>query len=154
MLIDIVIEQGRNHIVCCCYGMEISRKMQVYLLHRQHLCISAPGSTTLHTETRTERRLTQCEHGFLSYLCQSQCQSNRDRCLTNACLCWSDSRYEYKVAFLYSLLINRSVWYLSDIFTIRLQRILTDSYLCRHILDGEQFCFMRNLYVGFHDYGF
>ena len=45
VLIDIVIEEGCNHVVSRGDGMEVASEVEVDVLHRQHLRVSAAGST-------------------------------------------------------------------------------------------------------------
>ncbi len=68
MLIDVIVEQSRNHVMRTRYGVKIARKVKVYLLHRKNLCITATRSAALHSEARTERRLAQCHDCFLANL--------------------------------------------------------------------------------------
>ena len=68
ILIHIVIQQSRNHIMGRSNGMEVTGKVQVDFLHRKNLSISTSGCSTFHTETRTQRRLTQCTNCFFANL--------------------------------------------------------------------------------------
>ena len=54
MLIEIVVEQGANHVVGRGDGVEIAREVQVDALHWQHLCVSAACCSALHAEARTQ----------------------------------------------------------------------------------------------------
>ena len=53
MLVKIIVEQGRYHVVGRGDGVKVARKVQVDLLHGQHLCISAACRPALHAEART-----------------------------------------------------------------------------------------------------
>jgi hypothetical protein len=53
MLVQVIVEQSGNHVVCGGNGVKVARKVQVYLLHGQHLGISSTGSTAFHAEART-----------------------------------------------------------------------------------------------------
>ena len=63
MLIEVVVEQGGNHVVGGSDGVEVTSEMEVDLLHGQHLSVSASGSSALHAEAGAKRRLAQ------SYAC-------------------------------------------------------------------------------------
>ena len=54
MLIEIVVEQGANHVVGRGDGVEIAREVQVDALHWQHLCVAAACCSALHAEARTQ----------------------------------------------------------------------------------------------------
>ena len=54
VLVDIVVQQSRNHVVSRSDGMEVTGEMQVDLVHREHLSISSSGSSSLHSEARAE----------------------------------------------------------------------------------------------------
>ena len=54
MLVDVVVQQGRNHVVSRGDGVEVTSKVEINLLHRQYLCITAASSTALDTKARTE----------------------------------------------------------------------------------------------------
>ena len=70
VLIDIVVEQRRDHIVSRCDGMEVASEVQIDVLHRQHLAISATCCATLHAEARTQRWFAQGCHSLLADLAQ------------------------------------------------------------------------------------
>ena len=52
ILIQVIVEQRGNHVVCRGDRVKITRKMEVDLIHRKHLCISSSGSSPLHPEAR------------------------------------------------------------------------------------------------------
>ena len=58
-------------------GMKIPCEVEVNLVHRKHLRISATGRSSLHTETRTERRFAKRNNRLLSYFIQSQSKTDR-----------------------------------------------------------------------------
>ena len=53
-LVDVIVQQCRDHIVGRSNRMEIPRKMQVDVFHRQHLRVSASGSSAFHAEARAQ----------------------------------------------------------------------------------------------------
>ncbi len=66
-----VIEHCRKQIVCGTDGVKITGKMQVDVLHRDHLRHTAAGRSALYAEHRTERRLPKRNHRFFAK--QGQC---------------------------------------------------------------------------------
>ena len=97
VLIDIVVQQGGYHIVSRGDGMEITCKVQVYLIHREHLCITASSGTTLHAEAGTQRGLTQGHHSLLADAVQSQCQAYAHGSLSYSCLGGCDGSDQYQL---------------------------------------------------------
>ena len=57
-LLDVVVEQSSEQVVRGCDGMEITGKMQIQILHRNDLGITAAGSAALDAEAWSERRLS------------------------------------------------------------------------------------------------
>ena len=55
-----IVKQGRDHVICRSDCVEVAREVQIYFLHRQYLGIAAAGCTALHSETRAQRRFSQC----------------------------------------------------------------------------------------------
>ena len=68
----IVYNCGKK-IVSRGYGVKISRKMQIYLVHRKNLRVSSSGGSALYSEHRAERRLAQCKHSLFSELSERLC---------------------------------------------------------------------------------
>ena len=72
MLVDVVVQQGGNHVVGGRDGMEISGEVEVDLLHRKDLGIATACSPALHSEAWTERRLTEGQDCFPARLCHTE----------------------------------------------------------------------------------
>ena len=66
-----VIEQCAEKIVCRCDGVHIACEVQVDVLHRDYLSISAACCAALDAEHGTERGLTESEYSLFAYLCHS-----------------------------------------------------------------------------------
>ena len=107
--------------------MEIARKVQVDLLHRQHLGITATSSSPLDAEAGTERRLTQSDCSFLANLIKTQRQTNADGGLTNTRLRRTDSGHQDQTALLDLFFINERYRHLGHITSIRLYLLGGDS---------------------------
>ena len=65
-MIEVVVEQSCDKVICRCYGVEIASEVEVDILRRQHLSVATSGCTTLHTEARAQRWLTQSDHCALA----------------------------------------------------------------------------------------
>ena len=59
VLETVVIQEGSNHVVGLCNGMEIASEMEINLIHRQNLGVTATCGTTLHAKAWTERWFAQ-----------------------------------------------------------------------------------------------
>ena len=98
--------------------MEVSRKVEVDLLHRKHLRISSARCSSLHTEARTERRFAQSDNRLLSDFIQSQSETDRYGSFADTRLCRCDGSYQNEVTFLHFLLIDQLFGNLRDITTV------------------------------------
>ena len=75
-VMDMVIDHGRQQVVGCGNGMHITGKMQVDVIHRYNLGITAAGCTALNTEDRSQGRFPQSYYGLLAHFVQSLGQAN------------------------------------------------------------------------------
>ena len=98
--------------------MKIARKMQVYLLHWQHLCIAATSCAALHSKARTERRLTQGHHSVLPDAVHTQCQAHANCGFAVSALGGRDRSNQDEVAFLHSLFINERVGHFGNMLAV------------------------------------
>ena len=76
-LLHVVIEHGAQQVICRSDGMHVTRKVQVDVLHRQHLCVAAACSAALNAEHRTQRRFTQRDDGLFADLRHSLTEASR-----------------------------------------------------------------------------
>ena len=76
-LMYMVIHHRGKQVVRRAYGVEIAGEVEVYVLHRDDLCVSAAGSAALDAEHRAETRLAQrCRRVFAD---AAQCVGKADR---------------------------------------------------------------------------
>ena len=87
MLVDIVVQQSCYHVVRTRDGMEVTGEVEIDLLHRDHLGITAAGSPTLHAETRSETRLAQGEYRAFSNAVECHGESDADGRFTDSGTC-------------------------------------------------------------------
>ena len=59
--IDVVVDQRRQQVVRGADRVEVAGEMQVDVLHRHHLGVTAAGSAAFHAERGVERRLAQAQ---------------------------------------------------------------------------------------------
>ena len=128
-------------------GMKIPCEMEVNLIHRKYLCISSAGRSSLHTETRTERRLTKSDNRILSNLIQPQSKTDRYCSFTNARFGCRNSSDQDEIAFLHLLFIDQLFGNLCDIATIILHFLARDPDTFGNLLYLLQLNAASNFYV-------
>ncbi len=64
--INMIVEQCGEQVVCRRNGMEIAGEVQVDVLHRHDLRITAAGGAAFDAERRAERRLADAQHCFFA----------------------------------------------------------------------------------------
>ena len=84
-LLNVVIHHGCQEVICCCDGVQIAGKVQVDILHGNHLCIAAAGSAALYAHAGPQGRLTQAGNRILAHLLQCLCQADGNGCFAFAC---------------------------------------------------------------------
>ena len=97
-LIDMVVDHCCKKVICCADRMEVTGEVQVDILHRNDLCISAACCSALYTEYRSEGRLTECYHNIFTKLLHTICQTYRCGRLSFSCRSRVDRRYENQLS--------------------------------------------------------
>ena len=128
-------------------GMKVSGKMKIDLIHREHLGISSSGSSSFHSEARTERRLTQGDNRLLPYFIKSQCKTDRHGSFADTRFCSCNGSDQYKIAFLYLLFINQLFGYLCNVATVIFHFITRDSDTFSNLLHFLQLNAASYFYV-------
>ncbi len=82
--VDVIVDQRREQIVRRGDRMEVAGEMEVDVLHRNDLRVTAAGSAALHAEGRPERRLAQAEHRLLADVVERVGEADRRRRLALA----------------------------------------------------------------------
>ena len=77
-LINVVVQQGGQQVVCRADGMEIAREVQVDVFHRQHLRITAARRAAFNAEHGAQRRFAHGDHGFFADVVQCVGQTDGD----------------------------------------------------------------------------
>ena len=65
-LLNVIVQHGRQEVVCRADGVEIPGEMEVDILHGYHLSITAAGRTTLYAEHRSQGGFPQSNNGILA----------------------------------------------------------------------------------------
>ena len=152
MLVDVVVEQGSNHVVCRGDGMEVACEVEVDFLHWQHLCIATSRSTTFHAEARSEGWLSQCHNGILPNLVESERQTDADGCLADARLGRCDGSDENEFAFRHFFLVNQGFRNFGNILAIILNFFRWNRQFLSNVTDRSKFAFSCNLDICFHNH--
>ena len=150
MLVDVVVQQGGNHVVCRGDGVEVASKVQVNLVHRQNLCIAAAGSTAFHAKAGTQRGFAQSHHGLLANAVHTQSQTHADGGLAYASLGGSDGRNQYQAALLYLLLVDEREGQFGYVSAIRFHHLIADTESLSNLCDWFQRGLACNFNVAFH----
>ena len=147
-----IVQHSRQQIVRRSDRMEISGKMEIQVIHRYNLCISASGCSAFNTKARPERRLTQCDQRFFIHFRHRLSQTDSRCRLSLSCGCRIDScdKDQFSVLVVFDLLpqIIRKFCF---ILSIEFQVILLDPYCCSDISDVLQFRFLCDFNICFHD---
>ena len=130
--------------------MEVAGKMEIDLLHREYLCISASCSSTLHAETWTEGRFTQGKDRLLADLVHAKGKSYRNGSLADAGLGRGDGSHENKITILYLLFIYERDIHLGHMASIMSHMLLVDAIFTCKLLYLFQLYATCNFNVRFH----
>ena len=123
-----VIEQCAEKIVCRCDGVHIACEVQVDVLHRDYLSISAACCAALDAEHGTERGLTESEYSPFAYLCHSLGKTYGNGGLALACGGGVDGGNEYQLAVgLICSLSKKLFGKLCLVMTVRLYIVLRNT---------------------------
>ena len=95
-LMDVVVKQGSQQVVCRGDGVEIAGKMQVQVFHRDNLRITAAGGTTLDAEAGAQGGLAQCKQCFFAHVAKGLAETDACRGLALACRCRVDGGYQHQ----------------------------------------------------------
>ena len=152
ILIKMVVEQCRNHVVRRGNGVEIAREVEVDVLHRQDLCVSASRSTALHTETRAERWFAKDRDRLLSDFVQTEGETDGDGSLTDARLGGRDGGNEDEVVLADALLIDEMERDFGDVAAVVEDFIARDAEAFGDVFDFLQRGFSGYVDISFHIY--
>ena len=97
-LVDVVVDERRQEIVGECDRGEVTREVQVDVLHWNDLRMAAAGRASLHAEDGPEGRLAQTDDRFLADAVERIAQADRGRGLAFTCGRRGDRRHEDQLA--------------------------------------------------------
>ena len=139
VLETVVVQEGSNHVVGLCDGMEIASEMEINLIHRQNLCVTATCSTTLHAEARTQRWFAKSYYSLLADLLHTQGETHGYGGLAITSLGRTDSGNEDEMMVLKLVSVNLVRSNLSDVTAVVFHLVFVNSKFCCHFIDRAQF---------------
>ena len=150
-LLHVVVNHGAQQIVCRADGVHIAGEVQVDVLHRDDLCVTAACGAALDAEYRTERRLTQGNDGVFAHLVQRLAETNSCCCFAFSCRCRVDGGDENQFAV--RLVLQALPCVIGDfclILAVVFQLILQKSCLFGNFADGKHRTVLRNFNITQH----
>ena len=134
-----VVEHRAAKVVGGCYGVHIACKVQVDVLHRQYLSVTAAGGAALDAENGAERRLTQRDDRFFADLSHSLTQACGGGGFALTCGRGVDRRDQNQLTVGIALNARAQlVRQLCLVLSVKLQLILGNADLRRHFPDGQK----------------
>ena len=148
-LLNVVIHHGGQQIVGRSDGMQIAGKMQVDVLHGQHLGVAAARRAALDAKYGALRGLAQRQHGVFAVAAHAVRQRNADGGFALARRGWRNGRDQNQPRARGLILIGSWI-HLGDIAPIAGQAILADACLPGDLCNGLHHGSLRNLKVCEH----
>ena len=147
-----VVEHGGEQIVGRPDGVEITRKVQVDVLHGNDLRVSAAGRTTLDAEDGPEGRLTQRNDHVLANLAHAIGQAHRRGGLALARRRRRDGRHEDELAVWLVGIVpeHRDVVDLGHVAAVGLEVLLVDARLRGDLDNGLHLACLRDFDIRRH----
>ena len=139
VLETVVVQEGSNHVVGLCNGMEIASEMEINLIHRQNLGVTATCSTTLHAEARTQRWFAKSHYSLLANLLHTQGETHGYGGLAITSLGRTDSGNEDEMMVLKLVSVNSVRSNLSDVTAVVFHLVFVNSKFCCYLIDRAQF---------------
>ena len=96
-LLDVVVHHGSQQVVSAGDGVQVAGKMQINVLHGQHLGVTAAGGAALHAEHRAQGGLAQGQHGLLAQHGHAVGQTHRYGGLALTGRGGVDGRYQHQL---------------------------------------------------------
>ena len=148
MLVEVVVEQGRDHVVRGGDGVEVAGEVEIDLLHGQHLGVSAAGCSAFHAEAGAERGFAQGNDRFAADAVESEGESDRNRGLADTGAGGRDRGHEDEATFVRLRFVDEAQGHFRNVFAVLFQVVFVDADLGGDIADGEQRCGVCNFEVG------
>ena len=150
-LLDMVVQHGGQQVVGRADGVKVSCKMEVDILHGDHLGISAPGRAAFDAENRAQTGLPQSDHGVLSQAAHAVGQSHGGGGLALTCGRRVDGGDQYQLAVGRSGTVGKQLQVdFGFVFAVILQIILVHARQFRDVPDVLHPAGLCDFDVGLH----
>ena len=123
-LLNVVIQHSRQQVVGRSDGVEVTGEVEIDVLHRHHLGISAAGGAALDAEHRSHGGLPQGHHGVLSDAAQRIRKAHGHRGLSLSGGSGIDGGHQDQLAVGAAALFEQAVIHLGLIAAMALQILL------------------------------
>ena len=154
-LIDMVVQHGSQQVVGCADGVEIAGKVEVDILHGNHLCVAAAGCTALDAKDGAEGRLPKGYQHILADAAHTVCQTHCCGGLALTGRGGVDGGDQHQLAVGGGCLVLQDiVVHLGLVLAVLLQILLVHPGGFGHLGDGQHLGFLRDFDVCFKAHSF
>ena len=152
--VDVIVDHRRQQGMRTGDGMEIAGEVEVHLLHRNDLRVTAARSAALHPEIGPERGFADADHRLFADRVQTVAQTHRRRRLAFTRGCRVDRGHKDKFAVLTRLgAVDERLTDLGLVMPIRQQIIHPDAQLLSDLQDRTLIRRTGNLDICLHGHG-
>ena len=150
-LLNMIIKKRCAEIIGGGNGMKIPGKMQIQILHGNHLCIAAAGRTALDAKAGPKGRLSEGDDRLFPELSERLSQADAGGGLSLSRRSGIDRRNQNQLS-VRAVLDGRHEFLgkLRLVLSVKLQIIRTDFQLLRHPFNRLHDCFLRDFNICFH----
>ncbi len=149
-VLDMRIQHGGEQVVRSPDSVEVTREVQVDVLHGDHLRVSATCSSPLDAEHGSERRLAQGHDHVLAAQRERICQTDGGGGLALARRRGVDGCHQDELAGRMILFRKQVVVHLGLVLAVRLKMVLADPEPLRHLGDPLRLSRLRYLDIREH----
>ena len=150
-LMEMVVDYRAKEIVCRGDRVEVAREMEIDVVHRHYLRVSAACRAAFDTENRSERGLSERDYRVFADLVHRHTETYGGSCLSFTCGCGVDGGHENELAvWLVLCSCEELIVYLCLIFAVELKLVIGDIKLGCNFLYGKHFSFGCDLNICFH----
>ena len=150
-LLDMVVDDGGEQVVCCGDGMEVSGKVQVDVFHGHDLCITAASSTALEAKTGAKGGFAQGYGNLFALLMEGIGKAYAGGRLAFASRGRIDGRHQHQFAV--GLVFNPLEGIQRDfgfVLAIEFEFVFGDVEFLRDTANVLHLCALRDFHIGFH----
>ncbi len=145
-VVNVVVQHGGQQVVGRTDGMEVAGEVQIDILHRNDLGITATSCTTFHAETGSQAGLAQADRGFLANAAQGIAKADRGGGLAFACRSRGNRGHQDKLpVFAFALGAQEVVIDLGLVRTVLEQGFRGDAQFFADFADQLRLGFLGNL---------